>query len=325
MEIKKHFKLYKSGKQWITASIATVAVSTGLVLGGEVAHAADNQPITTPAPVTTAINNSNQENNTKEQTNSQDPKTVEPLKENISQNNDELKQSKKTPAVVPAATNNNGNIKSTTTVPTDNISYGNIDSAIINNNKLHVTGWSASNQAINKNVSRYVIAYDSTNNTELGRTKVTSQIARPDVAKVHQDVYNAQNSGFDVNISLNFDKMNNYRDAIKIISRYSGVPDGNSDYVDFVSQPIIFDENNYAHLDDFSVQNGKLHVSGWNATNKAIQNPNHFLILFDRTINREVARQKVTAGINRPDVEKAYPQVINANISGFDAAFAITT
>ena len=96
MEIKKHFKLYKSGKQWITASIATVAVSTGLVLGGEVAHAADNQPITTPAPVTTAINNSNQENNTKEQTNSQDPKTVEPLKENISQNNDnELKQSKK--------------------------------------------------------------------------------------------------------------------------------------------------------------------------------------------------------------------------------------
>ncbi|MBJ7656539.1 KxYKxGKxW signal peptide domain-containing protein, partial [Weissella confusa] len=32
MEIKKHFKLYKSGKQLVTASIATVAISTGLIL-----------------------------------------------------------------------------------------------------------------------------------------------------------------------------------------------------------------------------------------------------------------------------------------------------
>ncbi|WP_225437035.1 KxYKxGKxW signal peptide domain-containing protein [Limosilactobacillus reuteri] len=34
MEQKKHFKLYKSGKQWITAAIATIAVSTGIILGG---------------------------------------------------------------------------------------------------------------------------------------------------------------------------------------------------------------------------------------------------------------------------------------------------
>ncbi|MFR0532369.1 KxYKxGKxW signal peptide domain-containing protein [Limosilactobacillus reuteri subsp. suis] len=26
--------LYKSGKQWITAAIATIAVSTGIILGG---------------------------------------------------------------------------------------------------------------------------------------------------------------------------------------------------------------------------------------------------------------------------------------------------
>ncbi|WP_369933669.1 KxYKxGKxW signal peptide domain-containing protein, partial [Limosilactobacillus caviae] len=26
MEIKKHFKLYKSGKQWVTAAVATVAL-----------------------------------------------------------------------------------------------------------------------------------------------------------------------------------------------------------------------------------------------------------------------------------------------------------
>ena len=323
MEIKKHFKLYKSGKQWVTASIAIFAVSTGLVLGGGVVHAADNHPITTSASVTNAINNLNQENDNEDQNSSQGSNTVESPKKGTQ---DSKVQPLKETAVIPNATNDNGvKVSTTDDTHTDNTIYGNIDSTTINDNELHVTGWNATNQAINKDESRYVIAYDDTTNSELGRTKITDQVARPDVERVHKDIYNAQNSGFNVNVSLDFNKMNSYRDAIKIISRYSGVPDGNSDYVDFVSQPIIFDENNYAHLDDFSVQNGKLHVSGWNATNKAIQNPNHFLILFDRTINREVARQKVTAGINRPDVEKAYPQVINANISGFDAAFDITT
>lgn len=323
MEIKKHFKLYKSGKQWVTASIAIFAVSTGLVLGGGVVHAADNHPITTSASVTNAINNLNQENDNEDQNSSQGSNTVESPKKGTQ---DSKVQPLKETAVIPNATNDNGvKVSTTDDTHTDNTIYGNIDSTTINDNELHVTGWNATNQAINKDESRYVIAYDDTTNSELGRTKITDQVARPDVERVHKDIYNAQNSGFNVNVSLDFNKMNSYRDAIKIISRYSGVPDGNSDYVDFVSQPIIFDENNYAHLDDFSVQNGKLHVSGWNATNKAIQRPNHFLILFDRTAKREVARQKVTAGINRPDVEKAYPQVINASVSGFDAAFDITT
>ena len=319
MEIKKHFKLYKSGKQWVTASIATFAVSTGLVLGGGVVHAADNHPTTTSASVTNTVNNLKPQNDPEQQNNTQESNTVESPKKD---SQDNAVQPLKETAVMPNATNKDGAKASiTNNAHTDNTIYGNIDSTTINDKELHVTGWNATNQAINKNESRYVIAYDDTTNSELGRTKITNQIARPDVEKVHKDIYNAQNSGFNVNISLDFNKMNNYRDAIKIISRYSGVPNGNSDYVDFVSQPIIFDENNYAYLDDFSVQNGRLHVSGWNATNKAIQRPNHFLILFDRTVNREVARQKVTAGINRSDVEKVYPQVVNANVSGFDATF----
>ena len=51
MEQKKHFKLYKSGKQWITAAIATIAVSTGIILGGvaqaDTTDAADNQSVAT--------------------------------------------------------------------------------------------------------------------------------------------------------------------------------------------------------------------------------------------------------------------------------------
>jgi len=95
-------------------------------------------------------------------------------------------------------------------------------------------------------------------------------------------------------------------------------------YVDYVSQPVVLDENDYAYLDNFNVNNGILHVSGWHATNKAIKRPNHFVILYDRTTNREVARQRVITGIERPDVERAYPQVVNANISGFAADFDVT-
>ena len=322
MEFKKHFKLYKSGKQWVTAAVATIAFSAGVLTTSEVVHADTNTGDQQTEQVTQPSNSTTQDVKPVSTDASSDTKIVSDNKENNNQvgntNVSVQNSSKDTKSILTGTNSVTQNYDHN-----DNGNYGYIDSANLNNNQLQVSGWSATNQNINKD-NHFIIAYDSTSQQELGRTKVETPVARPDVKAVH-NVYNAENSGFNVNVSLNFDKMNNYRDAIKIISRYSGVPDGNSDYVDFVSQPIIFDENNYAHLDDFSVQNGKLHVSGWNATNKAIQNPNHFLILFDRTINREVARQKVTAGINRPDVEKAYPQVINANISGFDAAFDITT
>ena len=322
MEFKKHFKLYKSGKQWVTAAVATIAFSAGVLTTSEVVHADTNTSDQQTEQVTQPSNSTTQDVKPVSTDASSDTKIVSDNKENNNQvgntNVSGQNSSKDTKSILTGTNSVTQNYDHN-----DNGNYGYIDSANLNNNQLQVSGWSATNQNINKD-NHFIIAYDSTSQQELGRTKVETPVARPDVKAVH-NVYNAENSGFNVNVSLNFDKMNNYRDAIKIISRYSGVPDGNSDYVDFVSQPIIFDENNYAHLDDFSVQNGKLHVSGWNATNKAIQNPNHFLILFDRTINREVARQKVTAGINRPDVEKAYPQVINANISGFDAAFDITT
>ena len=322
MEFKKHFKLYKSGKQWVTAAVATIAFSAGVLTTSEVVHADTNTSDQQTEQFTQPSNSTTQDVKPVSTDASSDTKIVSDNKENNNQvgntNVSGQNSSKDTKSILTGTNSVTQNYDHN-----DNGNYGYIDSANLNNNQLQVSGWSATNQNINKD-NHFIIAYDSTSQQELGRTKVETPVARPDVKAVH-NVYNAENSGFNVNVSLNFDKMNNYRDAIKIISRYSGVPDGNSDYVDFVSQPIIFDENNYAHLDDFSVQNGKLHVSGWNATNKAIQNPNHFLILFDRTINREVARQKVTAGINRPDVEKAYPQVINANISGFDAAFDITT
>ena len=39
MEIKKHFKMYKSGKQWCVAALATFAIAAGGILSTSTAHA----------------------------------------------------------------------------------------------------------------------------------------------------------------------------------------------------------------------------------------------------------------------------------------------
>ena len=39
MEIKNHFKMYKSGKQWCVAALATLAITTGGILSTSTAHA----------------------------------------------------------------------------------------------------------------------------------------------------------------------------------------------------------------------------------------------------------------------------------------------
>lgn len=294
MEIKKHYKLYKDGKQWVTATIATVALSTTFLIGGVVAHADQK---TTSVP--------NQGTDTKEQ---------------VVANSDLQAKSVNLGTTQPAAqSQTDTDAQSQDYDHQDNGSYGNLDSANLNQDQLQVSGWQATNQAVNKNY-RFVIAYDSTTNQELGRTAVTS-VARPDVKAAH-NVYNADKSGFNTSIKLNFDKMQNDRDAIRIISRYSGQPDGNADYVDWDSQPIILNDNNQGYLDDFTVKNGELHVSGWNATNQAIKKGYHYIILFDQTTGREVSRQLVKNGQARPDVAKVYPEIANAGQSGFDITFS---
>lgn len=48
MDSKKHFKLYKAGKQWCVAAIATLAVATGMMVGSaQPAQAAQVQPVQT--------------------------------------------------------------------------------------------------------------------------------------------------------------------------------------------------------------------------------------------------------------------------------------
>ena len=278
MEIKKHYKLYKDGKNWCAMALAVAAVSAGLVLGNTNVKAdtpTDNVPVVKTTNPTTGDANA------------------------------ELASQEKT-----AQAKDNGN-------------YGYLDAAqVVNNNDLHVSGWQATNQAAGKD-NRYLVAYDSTTSAELGRTSVTENVARPDVAKAYPDVVNAKDSGYQATMNnLDWSKVKSVDDQIHIVSRYSDAANGEGNHVDNWSQPINLDKGNYAYLDNFGVKDNQLQVSGWNATNKALGKANHYVILYDRTAGHEITRVKVEPTV-RPDVAKAYSQVINAKDSGFNTAFSL--
>ena len=278
MEIKKHYKLYKDGKNWCAMALAVAAVSAGLVLGNT------NVKADTPTDNVPVVKTTN-------------PTTGDANAELASQ--ERAAQAK------------------------DNGNYGYLDDAqVVNNNDLHVSGWQATNQAAGKD-NRYLVAYDSTTNTELGRTSVTENVARPDVAKAYPDVVNAKDSGYQATMSnLDWSKVKSVDDQIHIVSRYSDAANGEGNHVDNWSQPINLDKGNYAYLDNFGVKDNQLQVSGWNATNKALGKANHYVILYDRTAGHEITRVKVEPAV-RPDVAKAYSQVINAKDSGFNTAFSL--
>lgn len=204
----------------------------------------------------------------------------------------------------------------------DRGNYGNVDSAYYVSNRLHVTGWSASNN--NRGYQKhFLIAFDYTTNRELGRVQVIQPVYRPDVQRVY-NIYNASQSGYDETISINFANMRHGDDSIGIISRYTNSVDGNSDYVDNWSRPIALDLRNLGWVDDFNVRNGHLQVCGWHATNLAINRPYHFILLFDQTAGHEVGqRVLLNSLISRPDIKKAYPDIVNGDQSGFAADFAI--
>ena len=275
MDLKKHFKLYKAGKQWCVAAIATFAMATGMLLGGaQPVHADQIQPVQTTQ--TTQQSQSAAENTS---TQSAVPKQV------------------------------------------DNGNYGWVDSAQVNNNDLTVSGWQATNQAVNMHY-RYVIAVDQTTGKELGRTQVTSQ-QRDDVAKAYPQVANADQSGYQATLTqMNWNNVNDVNDQLKVISRYSDKQSGEGQHIDYeAQQPIQLDKNNYASLDNFSIANNQLNVAGWNATNQALGKAYHYVILYDQTAGRELGRKRV--GNARPDVAKVYPQVINAQNSGFNTTFSL--
>ena len=82
-----------------------------------------------------------------------------------------------------------------------------------------------------------LILYDASRGQEITRTKVANDVARPDVQKVYPNVYNSQNSGFNVTFQNSgaLRQAISRGDRLQVIDRYSADEDGNTNYVDYWS------------------------------------------------------------------------------------------
>lgn len=195
-----------------------------------------------------------------------------------------------------------------------------LDGVSVANGQLQLTGWHATNAAANRPY-HWLIVLDRTSGQEIGRVKVESAVARPDVAKAYPLVNNAGQAGF--NVSLSTAKMN-FSHQLQVISRYSSSAAGNSDYVDYWFSPISGNETNQGYLDDFDLSDGhSLRVAGWHANDISCLESNHYLILFDNTARRQVAVTMAKAA-NRPDIARLLPNLATAGQAGFTGTFDLT-
>ncbi|MGM9891329.1 L,D-transpeptidase [Limosilactobacillus sp.] len=199
----------------------------------------------------------------------------------------------------------------------DQQNRANLDHATVNNNHLVLSGWHATNMALNK-PHHFIIIYDQTSGREVTRQEVTN-LARPDVAKVFPTIAGAGQSGFDVQLPLT---NINFNHELQVVSRYSASTDGNSDYIDYWFAPLTNGRvENWENLDNFDISDGQhLVVTGWHVTTVMPFENQQTILLYDMESNELLAAAPATI-VHRPDVAKVYPNVPGAENSGFTASF----
>lgn len=291
---KQHYKLYKSGKLWVTTLVAGATLAMG-VITQTTAHADAN---TVSQPVVTQLTTNNDTNSTAE--------TASSANSNALQANVDNK--------VPTDT--------TTTNNDANANEGHLDSYSLSQNEngqtvLHASGWQATGKS-NDQQYRYVVVYDNTDHREVSRQKIAPQ-ERTDVQNAYPHIDNSLWSGFNFNMVL---PSTDATHSLSIVARYSNnAVSGEGEHTDWWFGPLYIDQGNHAHLDNVAVKDGQITVSGWHASNAAAGKQYHYIIAYDQTQHREIARQEVTAGMSRPDVANSYPTIANAVNSGFQVSF----
>ncbi len=299
--MKEHKKLYKHGKLWVTATI--FAATLGIAVGTGQAQAATEPATTTPAvqqvgQTTTGSSQNGRETN-------QQPSATTPQQD-----------TNRGTAVTSQATTDQTNIN-----PNDHGNYGWLDQAKLNSDgSLNVSGWHATNESQGRQY-HYIIAFDPTHNVEIARQNITDhEVSRPDIAKNYH-VAGAGQSGFSA--VFNFSSQLANLDRIQIISRYTDDAAGNGNSIDYWFAPIMVSRANLANLDKAIVADNQLVLSGWHATNLAADKEYHYIILLDRTTNKEVTRVKVDVPVARPDIVHAFPGIYHGNQSGFTVKLPI--
>lgn len=185
---------------------------------------------------------------------------------------------------------------------------------------LRVHGWHASSNSSEQSTG-YLILFDNTTGKELTRHRINNPVTRNDIANLYQNVANSRRSGFDEQFVIPSWALGH---QFTIVARYTDdVSGGEGHHTDlWLNQRISFDMNNNAYLDNVKLVNKNVTVSGWHATNAALGRDYHYIIVWDASARREITRSLVRK-VNRPDVARAFPKVMNANDAGFSTSFLI--
>lgn len=303
MDTKKHYKMYKSGKKWCYAAIATMSVALGvLATNGATAQADTTDNAAQQVATTTDTNNVDSANSNAETT-----ATTDNQQNNVASSSTTDQAATQTQKWEPT----NANLQQPTT-NADQGNYGSVDNISVSDGKLNVSGWNASNQDAGKDY-HYIIVYDQTQGKELARQAVQNT-QRNDVQNAYPSVYNSQFSGF--NVSFNINSQDYLNDNIQIISRYSADPMGNTNYVDRWFSPVTF-KNEKVQSIDYITNNGDgtITVSGQDANNQTYGKDYHYIILFDNTTGKQLDSVRV----NNSASDYAYNNVYNAANAKFTA------
>ena len=287
MQSKSHYKLFKAGKNWCTMMITLVAVAAGVSVASGTVHA-DTATASAQTP-TVAVTNESVDKGAQ-------PSDVKAPN---------LATDKQQGTDIDFQTPVNAGYIDTVTADTDNA------------NTIDVSGWHATNQ-YKTGMDHYLIALNGDNNQELYRGKVET-VSRPDVQKVYPKAPISENGGFKASIPV--DSLNN-ASSVRFVSRYTNDANGEINGGADFWYPTI--QTKAGYLDNFKVNGNNIEVSGWHADDQSVNKSNHFLILFDKTKNKEITRQAVKTLASSDVARNGYNEIVNADHSRFSANFTIT-
>lgn len=200
------------------------------------------------------------------------------------------------------------------------VNVADLNEATVNANSLHVRGWHVATDAISRPNS-FLFLLDTNSKKEVKRYKIQRKV-RQDVNNAYPSVTNALNSGFDENLTLSPDM---YGRSFVLMSRYSADINGNGSDTDYTfKQEVKIPDISAANLDGFNIANNKINITGWHATSLSRNAKSSYLILMDQATGQEYKRYQITRNA-RPDVQAAYPNILNADKSGFNASIPVTS
>lgn len=199
---------------------------------------------------------------------------------------------------------------------------GYIDNLQVQDNTIKIRGWHTGRDTKATQL-RYMFIMEAGTTKELARVKIENK-SRFDVAKYFPGISSAEVSGFELTIPVQ-DGMKGK--SIYVITRYSPGLDENVSVSDmlFTSNKLaIPDYRNLGYVDNMSISDNTVRITGWHAAEKATSQNQRYLFIMDADTGKEIQRMPITS-VSRPDVNRVVPFISTASMSGFDIKIPLTS